>query len=154
MRALYDFAGETSEDLPFSKGDAILVVEGIDNSWAVGEMTDSEGNYKKGMFPLNYVEKIKNLPKASALDASNDSNIPESQVNVFEGLKATLPSIGMAELSSAISGVKLTRTSNIKQENTPKPTEAVGPCGSCGCDEFSPNLFKKGQCKMCFHNHN
>jgi hypothetical protein len=29
----------------------------------------------------------------------------------------------------------------------------VGPCGSCGCTEFTENVFKKGQCNNCFHPH-
>lgn len=26
-------------------------------------------------------------------------------------------------------------------------------CSTCGCDEFSPNVFKKGSCNNCFHVH-
>ncbi|KAI9596373.1 hypothetical protein BDF19DRAFT_412946 [Syncephalis fuscata] len=33
------------------------------------------------------------------------------------------------------------------------PSSAVGPCGECGCNEFSPNVFKKGSCNNCFHKH-
>jgi hypothetical protein len=29
----------------------------------------------------------------------------------------------------------------------------IGPCKECGCDEFSPNVFKKGSCNNCFHKH-
>ncbi|RUP23581.1 hypothetical protein BC936DRAFT_138983 [Jimgerdemannia flammicorona] len=32
------------------------------------------------------------------------------------------------------------------------PAEGIS-CGECGCDDFSPNLFKKGQCNNCFHKH-
>ncbi|RIA98629.1 hypothetical protein C1645_75959 [Glomus cerebriforme] len=28
-----------------------------------------------------------------------------------------------------------------------------GPCKECGCDDYSPNVFKKGNCKNCFHMH-
>ncbi|KAJ1919360.1 hypothetical protein H4219_002048 [Mycoemilia scoparia] len=30
---------------------------------------------------------------------------------------------------------------------------AVPDCSTCGCNEYSPNLFKKGSCNNCFHCH-
>lgn len=30
---------------------------------------------------------------------------------------------------------------------------AVAACGTCGCDQFKPHSFKKGQCNNCFHVH-
>ncbi|CAG8489510.1 7373_t:CDS:2 [Scutellospora calospora] len=29
----------------------------------------------------------------------------------------------------------------------------VEPCAECGCDDFSPNVFKKDNCNNCFHKH-
>ncbi|KAG0085476.1 hypothetical protein BGZ93_008101 [Podila epicladia] len=34
------------------------------------------------------------------------------------------------------------------QSNTP-----VGPCRECQCDDFAPNVFKRGSCNNCFHTH-
>jgi hypothetical protein len=41
---------------------------------------------------------------------------------------------------------------------TPAPSPKTGTqqmvdCQQCGCDDFSVNLFKKGQCNNCFHKH-
>lgn len=29
----------------------------------------------------------------------------------------------------------------------------VGPCRECQCDDFAPNVFKRGSCNNCFHAH-
>ncbi|CAG8457346.1 15836_t:CDS:2 [Funneliformis mosseae] len=34
-----------------------------------------------------------------------------------------------------------------------KSNEDFGPCKECDCDDYSPNVFKKGSCKNCFHIH-
>jgi hypothetical protein len=39
----------------------------------------------------------------------------------------------------------------IKEEATTQ--QDFGPCKECDCDEYSPNVFKKGSCKNCFHIH-
>ncbi|ORZ17948.1 hypothetical protein BCR42DRAFT_478578 [Absidia repens] len=33
-------------------------------------------------------------------------------------------------------------------------TPLVANCKECGCDDYSANLFKKGHCNNCFHEHN
>ncbi|ORX88931.1 BAR-domain-containing protein [Basidiobolus meristosporus CBS 931.73] len=33
------------------------------------------------------------------------------------------------------------------------PSNGVGPCCECGCDEYTPNVFKKDSCNNCFHRH-
>ncbi|KAL7748572.1 hypothetical protein RI367_005983 [Sorochytrium milnesiophthora] len=35
----------------------------------------------------------------------------------------------------------------------PAPADSVGPCATCGCEEFVENVFKRGQCNNCFHKH-
>ena len=32
-------------------------------------------------------------------------------------------------------------------------TSLAVKCGSCKCDDYSPNVFKKGHCNNCFHQH-
>ena len=50
--ALYDYAGENADDLPFSAGDSILVLDQTDPSgWWKGQV-----NGQEGFFPSNFVE--------------------------------------------------------------------------------------------------
>ncbi|XP_041125892.1 SH3 domain-containing protein 19 [Polyodon spathula] len=49
--ALYDFAGQTNEDLSFLKGDRILITEKVDSEWYRGRL-----NGKEGIFPAVFVE--------------------------------------------------------------------------------------------------
>lgn len=42
---------------------------------------------------------------------------------------------------------------NLGLAPTEAPTEPVVKCKECGCDEFSPDSFKKTKCSNCFHVH-
>ncbi|XP_062992086.1 SH3 domain-containing protein 19 isoform X2 [Elgaria multicarinata webbii] len=48
--ALHDFKAETQEDLPFKKGDHILILEHLDSEWYRGRL-----NGKEGIFPAVFV---------------------------------------------------------------------------------------------------
>ncbi len=52
MTALYDFTGQSDQDLTFRKGDRIVVVQSPTSTddWWTGEL-----NGKQGLFPANYV---------------------------------------------------------------------------------------------------
>jgi hypothetical protein len=55
VRALYDFAGETADDLKFNAGDQFYVLDDSDPSgWWRGQ--DMQGNV--GLFPMNLVERL------------------------------------------------------------------------------------------------
>ncbi|CAG8462253.1 10852_t:CDS:2 [Ambispora gerdemannii] len=47
------------------------------------------------------------------------------------------------------------RNSYIPQDYFEKdtPTANVAACAECGCNDYSPNVFKKGSCNNCFHKH-
>ncbi len=49
--ALYDYPGDSHEDLSFTTGDEIILLEAIDSSWFRGKL----GN-NVGMFPSNFVD--------------------------------------------------------------------------------------------------
>ncbi|XP_063739779.1 SH3 domain-containing protein 19 isoform X2 [Eleginops maclovinus] len=49
--ALYDFDGNTEEELSFQQGDSILISRHIDAEWSCGRLNDREG-----MFPRAFVE--------------------------------------------------------------------------------------------------
>ncbi|XP_074130275.1 SH3 domain-containing protein 19 isoform X3 [Sminthopsis crassicaudata] len=49
--ALHDFTAETNEDLPFKKGDRILIIEHLDSDWYRGRLNNTEG-----IFPAVFVQ--------------------------------------------------------------------------------------------------
>lgn len=55
--ARFDFEGEHSDELSFSEGDVIQLKEYIGQEWARGQVGVSTG-----IFPLNFVEVIEDLP--------------------------------------------------------------------------------------------
>lgn len=57
--ARFDFEGEQSDELSFSEGDLIQLKEYIGEEWARGKIGPSTG-----IFPLNFVEIIEDLPLA------------------------------------------------------------------------------------------
>ncbi|CDH55585.1 hypothetical protein RO3G_06765 [Lichtheimia corymbifera JMRC:FSU:9682] len=57
-KALYDFNGEHPEDLSFTSGDIITVLEEINQGWWLGELTTTDGQTLKGIFPVNYTEPL------------------------------------------------------------------------------------------------
>lgn len=57
-KALYDFHGEHPEDLSFTSGDIITVLEEINQGWWLGELITTDGKALKGIFPVNYTEPL------------------------------------------------------------------------------------------------
>uniref|UniRef100_A0A673N427 SH3 domain-containing protein 19-like n=1 Tax=Sinocyclocheilus rhinocerous TaxID=307959 RepID=A0A673N427_9TELE len=55
--ARFDFEGEQSDELSFSEGDVIRLKEYVGEEWARGEV-----NGHVGIFPLNFVEVLEDLP--------------------------------------------------------------------------------------------
>ncbi|XP_059407437.1 SH3 domain-containing protein 19-like isoform X1 [Carassius carassius] len=55
----FDFEGEQSDELSFSEGDVIRLKEYVGDEWARGEL-----NGQVGIFPLNFVEVLEDLPPA------------------------------------------------------------------------------------------
>uniref|UniRef100_A0A8C6V7E1 SH3 domain containing 19 n=1 Tax=Neogobius melanostomus TaxID=47308 RepID=A0A8C6V7E1_9GOBI len=49
--ALYDFSGNSEQDLSFEKGDRILITKHIDQEWSSGRGTCTGSS---GFFPINY----------------------------------------------------------------------------------------------------
>ncbi|CAO0790958.1 unnamed protein product [Mucor circinelloides] len=57
-RAIYDFGGDNADELSFSTGDLIQVIEEVDEGWWLGESTDANGFVRRGIFPVNYTELV------------------------------------------------------------------------------------------------
>lgn len=58
--ALYDLTAETNEDLPFRKGDRILITEQLDSEWYRGRL-----NNREGMVPKAFVQAISDVSMPS-----------------------------------------------------------------------------------------
>lgn len=55
--ARFDFEGEQSDELTFSEGDMISLMEYVGDDWAKGQL-----GRDVGIFPLNFVEVVEDLP--------------------------------------------------------------------------------------------
>lgn len=84
--ARFDFEGEHSDELSFSEGDVIKLMEFVGQEWARGQI-----GARAGIFPLNFVEVIEDLPP------------PPSQQQRTQSIRVALP--GMASSSSTHSEV-------------------------------------------------
>lgn len=51
--AQYEFKAETEEELGFSKGDVVTILEEVDSNWWKGELHGQEG-----LFPAAYVRVL------------------------------------------------------------------------------------------------
>lgn len=52
-RAMYDFAGESSDELSFARGELIRVIDAVSDEWWRGELRG-----RTGIFPTNYVVSV------------------------------------------------------------------------------------------------
>uniref|UniRef100_A0A3Q0SJC7 Osteoclast-stimulating factor 1 n=1 Tax=Amphilophus citrinellus TaxID=61819 RepID=A0A3Q0SJC7_AMPCI len=71
MEALFDFEGEQSDELSFSEGDVIQLKEYMGQDWARGQIGTHEG-----IFPLNFVEVIEDLPPPPSQQQRLSQNEP------------------------------------------------------------------------------
>ncbi|KAJ3614404.1 hypothetical protein NHX12_017978 [Muraenolepis orangiensis] len=55
--ARFDFEGEQDDELTFSEGDVISLIEYVGDDWAKGQLKQYTG-----VFPLNFVEVVEDLP--------------------------------------------------------------------------------------------
>ncbi|XP_039549714.1 SH3 domain-containing protein 19 [Pimephales promelas] len=67
--ARFDFDGEQSDELSFSEGDMIWLKEYVGEEWARGEV-----NGHVGIFPLNYVDVLEDLPPATVQKPAQNNN--------------------------------------------------------------------------------
>ncbi|KAI1238438.1 hypothetical protein IHE44_0013167 [Lamprotornis superbus] len=55
--ARFEYIGDQKDELSFSEGETIILKEYVNEEWAKGELRDTSG-----IFPLNFVEVIEDLP--------------------------------------------------------------------------------------------
>ncbi|KAJ8286539.1 hypothetical protein GJAV_G00040330 [Gymnothorax javanicus] len=76
VRTLYDFTGSDTEDLPFKKGEILIILEKPEEQWWSAK--NKEG--RVGMIPVPYVEKLVRPASQQQFPGSRNSNsygIPE-----------------------------------------------------------------------------
>lgn len=57
--ALFDYEGEEDDELTFSQGDVIALLELIGQEWGRGQI-----HGRVGIFPLNFAEVVEPLPQS------------------------------------------------------------------------------------------
>ncbi|GAA5961873.1 hypothetical protein JCM8115_001451 [Rhodotorula mucilaginosa] len=72
-RAMYDFAGESSDELSFARGELIRVIDAVSDEWWRGELRG-----RTGIFPTNYVEPA-SAPSAVTSEAPRSVAGPSSE---------------------------------------------------------------------------
>ncbi|KAJ8379937.1 hypothetical protein SKAU_G00007150 [Synaphobranchus kaupii] len=75
VRTLYDFTGSDAEDLPFKKGEILIILEKPEEQWWSAKSKDG----RVGMIPVPYVEKLVR-PSPHQFQGNRNSNsygIPE-----------------------------------------------------------------------------
>lgn len=84
--ARFDFEGEHSDELSFSEGDVIQLKAYVGQDWARGQM----GKFI-GIFPLNFVEVIEDLPPPTSHtpEAGKPDQVSDISVNSERGGFAT-----------------------------------------------------------------
>ena len=75
-KAIFDYSSDLAEDLTFSSGDVIRLLEHVNEEWLRGMVGD-----RVGMFPKNFVEIICDLPKVASRKTSA-TKVPAA-VSVF-----------------------------------------------------------------------
>lgn len=75
VRTLYDFPGNDAEDLPFKKGELLVIIEKPEEQWWSARNKDG----RVGMIPVPYVEKlVRSSPHGKHGNRnSNSYGIPE-----------------------------------------------------------------------------
>uniref|UniRef100_A0A8C4WIV7 SH3 domain containing 19 n=1 Tax=Gopherus evgoodei TaxID=1825980 RepID=A0A8C4WIV7_9SAUR len=79
--ARFEYIGDQKDELSFSEGEIILLKEYVNEEWASGELKGTSG-----IFPLNFVEIIEDLPGLAPLKNKTESSACLSQVEWCEAL--------------------------------------------------------------------
>ncbi|ORZ14204.1 hypothetical protein BCR42DRAFT_63585 [Absidia repens] len=78
QRALYDHIQDHDDELTFHVNDIITVLHEVDDAWWFGEISDSNNNKSRGIFPVNYTEPYANRKSSN----SNSSSISKEEADI------------------------------------------------------------------------
>ncbi|KAK9717835.1 hypothetical protein K7432_005929 [Basidiobolus ranarum] len=132
VRVLYDYDGDTTDELPIRKGDTVTVLDKIDEGWWIGEIVDEFGR-RAGMFPSNYVEEIAPdlPPSASMPKRSYTTTAPQRAAaapNSINRYNTLIPDSVPIQTEPSMQGESIGR-----RRQAPLP-----PHGSGGSNQISP----------------
>lgn len=74
--ALFDYEGEDEDELTFSQGDVISLLQLIGQEWARGEI-----HGRVGIFPLNFTQLVEPLPQSDSSPAELTSKTGEPETH-------------------------------------------------------------------------
>ncbi|XP_061440638.1 SH3 domain-containing protein 19 isoform X2 [Rhineura floridana] len=79
--ARFEYIGDQKDELSFSEGEIIILKEYVNEEWAKGELRGTSG-----IFPLNFVEIIEDLPESDGgTPLKNKNSVPVSQLEGLAG---------------------------------------------------------------------
>lgn len=93
--AMYDFNGETDEDLSFRTNDKIYLLKRLNEEWLLGK--DRRGC--EGMFPANYIDVKVPLREAQARTSGGSSTITTSNSSNISGSSRSETAINHRDIS-------------------------------------------------------
>jgi len=118
-KALHTFRGEVRDDLKFSAGDIIEVIDRPSDQWWAGEIVKGPFAGIRGLFPANYVEVI---PKKKE---QNESNIEEILDNEDDLERQPQRITASSSASGRTSGQAVVRKSSSSIQRPTKQTEGT-----------------------------
>lgn len=128
VRALFDFAGNDDEDLPFRKGEVLRVLEKPEDQWWNAQ--NSEG--RAGMIPVPYVEKYRPASPSSVAGHV----VPGGPIGGM-GMQ------GNSETSAVPPGTPLLGDPSQYAQPTPLPNLQNGPVYARAVQKRVPNAYDK-----------
>ncbi|KAH7121278.1 hypothetical protein B0J11DRAFT_582024 [Dendryphion nanum] len=124
VKAVFDYSSPHEDDLNFSVGQIITVIEEEGDDWYVGEYTDEVGSRKEGLFPKNFVEKYEPEPPPRPNRASRYKPMEQTQA----APAPPTPEIPQQEAASV----------QEKQPEPPKPQPAPIEIPAAAKSQLSP----------------
>lgn len=140
VRSLYDFTGSDAEDLPFKKGEILIILEKPEEQWWSAKNKDG----RVGMIPVNYVEKLARpaplpAPPSQGSRNSNSYGIPEpSHALVHAYAQPQTPSPLPTVTPGAV----------INPQNGPVMAKAIQKRVPCAYDKTALALEVSGLCAL------
>jgi myosin tail region-interacting protein MTI1 len=128
VKAKYDYNSGHEDDLSFTAGQIINIIEEVDEEWYNGAYVDGQGKLHQGMFPRNFVivttshsavaTPVSNVKQAATKETPIKSKVAESAGSPNVSGKQSLPVMPSTSVRSAISS-PLTSTPLKSDSRTP-----------------------------------
>ncbi|ORX73234.1 BAR-domain-containing protein [Linderina pennispora] len=147
-KTIYAFNPDEGGELALAVGDIVEVSERVDDGWWMGSIVHSQVASRlsqSGLFPANYTEDCQEADVPPRLPSKASSPGLRTQADPFMSYNPPPAHRARTQPDHPHQPAGHQRTNS-------QALAAAKPC-ACGCDDYSPNLFKKGNCTNCFHNH-